>query len=1204
MGETFRVEIPINIRDNTDPGVSQATRRMNAFDRTNQRTQERLERMNRTKYQVVVDALDKASSVVQRIGMSVKGVAGKAWSITMRAVDLATAPIRGIINLLKNPIFQIGAAIGITIGLKDAIDTFATFEQSMANAAAVSGATGEELQKMTNLAREMGRATRFSAREAADAMYYMASAGYKAADMESSLASVLKLASATHTELAATTDTVIATLNMFQLKSGQASRVADVFAASIGNSQATMDKLTYSLRYAGPVAHSLGYSLEETTAALSLLYNTGYQGEQAGTILRGALSSLLNPTSSVTSTLRELGLTYSDVNPATKSLAEIIGVLNRKSVTTAQAMALFGTEAGPGMIALIGEGQEKLEEYIEILENAQGAADKMAATMDDTLAGAFDRLKSATDDVKITIGERLKPHLARFTTWLTQKMPGIEKAAGKAMDFIDEKIAWLSGTVNEFMSGEDWEKADIWGKIKIAWDKIVAEPFSQWWNSTGKTWLGEKAKLMGNVISGGISFGILALLGVDTKGAASDGVSIGASFAEGFKEGFEGAKVGEAILNSIKGVFRDAATLAPGGKEASSTSWLSAALVGWVGAKLAKLIYNIAKGGATLWSDIKGVFGKGSKDGMPTGGGIPSAYTTTTMAVKAQVVNVYGTTVNSVGNALKNVMTSGAGAAGGAALGAGGSALLLGKGASAAAALPGATTLALPGATAAAGTAAGTGAVINTVQLASGTYVASGGALTTGLANTGVLLGSGATTTAGAAAVGAGSILGAIGGLLGIGSGAIDIYKGATSEDAPKAKERYWSGGTKLGMVGAGAASGAGIGAIFGGIGAVPGALIGAGVGGIGALLGGNKAGAWASETWESVKSGASDARSWITDKWSDFGSWFETSVWTPAKDIGISAINIAAGAWETAKQAISEAWAPLADWFDSNIWLPVKEGARAAGQWVSDRWNDAKSWVSERWSEFSGWFDETVWTPVKSAAQTAGAWLGEQFTVAKNAVSEAWSGVSGWFEKNVWGPIKTGATEAWNWVGEKLDGIGEWIGDKWTSFKDWLAGLGQKGSKSTGLTTSQGKATILEHAWGGIITKPHMGIVAEDGAEGIIPLSPSKRGRAIDLWQRVGEILGARPYENGGIAGDIPTASAVPVRAGTGNVTQYIQARVEKVEVHPAFHIEGDNLDEENVVTIIKGRIREMADDIGDELAERLARVFANMPVKGGAGA
>jgi hypothetical protein len=113
---------------------------------------------------------------------------------------------------------------------------------------------------------------------------------------------------------------------------------------------------------------------------------------------------------------------------------------------------------------------------------------------------------------------------------------------------------------------------------------------------------------------------------------------------------------------------------------------------------------------------------------------------------------------------------------------------------------------------------------------------------------------------------------------------------------------------------------------------------------------------------------------------------------------------------------------------------------------------------------------------PVKTAAQTAGAWLGDQFTAAKNAVSEAWSGVADWFSTNVWEPIKSGATRAWEWVGEKLGGIGEWIGDKWQSFKSWLGGLGQKGSKETGLTTSQGKGSVLEHAYGGIMTKATYG--------------------------------------------------------------------------------------------------------------------------------
>jgi len=125
------------------------------------------------------------------------------------------------------------------------------------------------------------------------------------------------------------------------------------------------------------------------------------------------------------------------------------------------------------------------------------------------------------------------------------------------------------------------------------------------------------------------------------------------------------------------------------------------------------------------------------------------------------------------------------------------------------------------------------------------------------------------------------------------------------------------------------------------------------------------------------------------------------------------------------------------------------------------------------------------------------------------------------------------------------------------------------------------------------------MGIVAENGAEGIIPLSPSKRQRGLDLWQRTGELLGVRAYEDGGIVGEEP--DEIPVAPATGKAGQNITIKVE-VKAEPKFTIEGggDNTDENKVVAILKAYIREMTDDIGDELAERLARIFANMPVKG----
>lgn len=317
---------------------------------------------------------------------------------------------------------------GITVPLTAlggaAVKTSADFEQSMANAASVSGATAEEFEKMKEVAREMGKSTVFSASDAADAMYYMASAGYKVEQMANSINPVLDLAAATQNELAFTTDTVISTLNQFGLESSEAGRVTNVFASAIGNSQATLDKLGYSMKYVGPVANSLGYSLEKTTAALGLLYNAGFQGEQAGTILSGALSRLTKPTKAIEETLESLGLTYEQVNPATQSIADIVKVLGDQSITTAQAIAIFGQEAGPGMMALISQGSSALSDMESKITGTNAASD-MAKTQLDTFQGSLKLLQSAVEEVAIGFGNILIPILRDFVTQYIQ--PAVEK---------------------------------------------------------------------------------------------------------------------------------------------------------------------------------------------------------------------------------------------------------------------------------------------------------------------------------------------------------------------------------------------------------------------------------------------------------------------------------------------------------------------------------------------------------------------------------------------------------------------------------------------------------------------------------------------------------------------------------------------------------------------------------------------------------
>lgn len=307
---------------------------------------------------------------------------------------------------ITGPLVALGTSI---------VKTSAQFEQSMANAASVAGATGEELQRMTDIAREMGSKTVFSASDAADALYYMASAGYKVDQMAASIEATLNLASATQYDLAATTDIVIATLNQFGLEASSAERVTNVFASAIGNSMASMDKLSNSMGYVGPVANSLGYEIEEVVGALSVLYNAGYDGSTAGTSLRQAFVALMNPTSATLGVLEELGVSYDLLNPATNDFADIVDRLGEAGLTTAQAMEIFGARGGPGMLALLSKGGDAIRDMTASITGTN-KANEMAAIQLDTLQGQWAELESQIEEIAIMFGDVLIPMIRGFIT--------------------------------------------------------------------------------------------------------------------------------------------------------------------------------------------------------------------------------------------------------------------------------------------------------------------------------------------------------------------------------------------------------------------------------------------------------------------------------------------------------------------------------------------------------------------------------------------------------------------------------------------------------------------------------------------------------------------------------------------------------------------------------------------------------------------
>lgn len=311
---------------------------------------------------------------------------------------------------LTAPITAIGAA---------SMYTAVKFDDSMRSVKAKTGATGEEFEALRDQARQLGRDTRYSASEAATGMDYLAMAGFKVNEVMATMPDMLNLASATNTDLANTADIASNILTGFGLKATDMGRAADVMALACASSNTDLTQLGEAMAYAAPVANDFGMSIEETAAAVGFLSNAGIQSSMAGTTLRGMLTKLSNPTAEATELLNKYGLSLQDVNPEINSFTEIIGKMEKAGISATDMMAIMGQRAGPGTGALLSQGYENLRTYTEELENSDGAAARMAETMEEGPGGALRKMKSALESVTITLGDTIATAMLPFIDTLT-----------------------------------------------------------------------------------------------------------------------------------------------------------------------------------------------------------------------------------------------------------------------------------------------------------------------------------------------------------------------------------------------------------------------------------------------------------------------------------------------------------------------------------------------------------------------------------------------------------------------------------------------------------------------------------------------------------------------------------------------------------------------------------------------------------------
>lgn len=354
--------------------------------------------------------IDVASQKMEAVGNSIAGAGKKMMGVT-----------------------TVIGGVGVA-----AVKTAADFDSAMSQVAAVSGATGKDFDALRSKAREMGSKTKFSATEAAEAMNYMAMAGWKTEDMLGGIEGVMNLAAASGEDLATTSDIVTDALTAFGLSAKDSGHFADILAAASSNANTNVSMMGETFKYCAPIAGALGFSAEDTAEAIGLMANAGIKSSQAGTALRTIMNNLAGDVKISGKAIGDVTIATTNADGSMRDLSDILadcrsafGNLTESEKAQA-AESLVGKNAMSGFLALMNAGEGDIEKLSSAIDNCDGSAEKMAMTMQDNLAGQLTILKSQLQELAISFGDIL--------------MPAIRSIVSKLQGFVDKLNGMDEGT--------------------------------------------------------------------------------------------------------------------------------------------------------------------------------------------------------------------------------------------------------------------------------------------------------------------------------------------------------------------------------------------------------------------------------------------------------------------------------------------------------------------------------------------------------------------------------------------------------------------------------------------------------------------------------------------------------------------------------------------------------------------------------------
>ena len=343
--------------------------------------------------------LRETGMTAEQLGKKMKDAGKKMTDVGKQLSMKVTAPIAGL-----------GAVVA-----KTGMD----FEAAMSEVGAISGATGEDLKALEDMAKEMGATTKFSASEAAEGLKFMAMAGWDTQQQLDGLPGVLSLAAASGEALGTVSDIVTDAMTAFGMEAARAGEFADTLAAAASSSNTNVSMLGESFKNVAPVAGALGFEAKDTAIALGLMANAGIKGGQAGTSMRSILTRLVKPTKESGTAMDQLGISLTDSEGEMKSLEAVMGDLrgafkdldpDQKAFYAAQ---IAGQQGMSGLLAIVNAAEGDFNDLSSAINNSTGEAERMAKEMQDNLQGRLTELKSAVEGAALQLYDAMLPALEK-----------------------------------------------------------------------------------------------------------------------------------------------------------------------------------------------------------------------------------------------------------------------------------------------------------------------------------------------------------------------------------------------------------------------------------------------------------------------------------------------------------------------------------------------------------------------------------------------------------------------------------------------------------------------------------------------------------------------------------------------------------------------------------------------------------------------